>query len=143
MGAVRISPVEHEADGLVRGERGGGIRFLYHAQVAAMVLIFRCFNHQGMVSRILSTNELALENSAAFGYDMEPSLVQPIYRKEHSNGFIFETSGNVEDRVNGVSLYTLRLTRRAFFETMAARPAFQELDRHICSLLPKELGKDL
>ena len=143
MGAVRINPVEHESDGLVRGERGGGMRFLYHAQIAGMVLLFRSFNHQRIISRILSTNELALANSDSFGYDMEPSSVQPIYRKEHANGFILETSGNLEDRVNGVSLYTLHLTRRAFFETMAAWPAFQELDRRICSLLPKELGKDL
>lgn len=127
MGAVKITPIDHEADGLVRGERGGGIRFLYYAQISGLAFLFKLFDHQRALARILSSNELAIENCLGFGYEKNPIVDQPIYRKIHTNGFTFETSGAVEEALKGVSLKTFQLNQAAFWKRLADLPVHQKL----------------
>jgi hypothetical protein len=140
LGAVQIGPVEHESDGLVRGERGGGIQFMHRAALAEMVVLFHAFDQRSMVSRVLSTNELARDSCAAKGYDMRPVLSQPIYRIRHPEGDTLETTGGPVDRVPGVTLDTFRLQRDAFFAAMAEQPGFGRLDEHIRQILSGDLG---
>lgn len=140
MGAVRIGPVEHESDGLVRGERGGGMRFMHWASLAGMIVLFRALNHRSIISRVLSTNELARDSCATKGYDMRPIESQPIYRIHHTDGDTLETSGDFADRVAGVTLDTFRLQRDGFFAVMAEQPAFRQLDDHIRQILAHDGG---
>lgn len=134
MGALRIGPQEHESDGLVRGERGGGMQFVHRAQLTGMVLLFRALNQTSIISRVLSTNDLARESCTSLGYDMTPAVSQPVYRIRHADGDTIETSGRAEQLVDGVTLDTFRLDRKAFFERMSTRPGFQELDSLICEM---------
>lgn len=140
LGAVRIGPVEHESDGLVRGERGGGIQFMHRAALAEMIVLFHALDQRSMVSRVLSTNELALDSCAAKGYDMRPVVSHPIYRIRHPEGDTLETTGDPADRVPGVTLDTFRLQRDAFFAAMAQQPGFGRLDEHIRQILSRDLG---
>jgi hypothetical protein len=140
MGAVRIGPTEHESDGLVRGERGGGIHFMHWAQLAGMILLFYVLNHRSIISRVLSTNELALDSCATKGYEMRPIVSQSIFRVRHPEGDTLETSGDPVDRVTGVTLDTFRLQRDTFFATMAGQPGFRQLDAHVRNILSGELG---
>jgi len=128
MGAVRIGPQEHESDGLVRGERGGGMQFVHRAQLTGMILLFYALNQTSIISRVLSTNDLARESCTSLGYDMTPVVSQPVYRIPHADGDTIETSGRAEQLVAGVTLDTFRLDRRVFFERMSDKPGFQELD---------------
>lgn len=140
MGAVRIGATEHESDGLVRGERGGGMQFMHWAQLAGMILFFYALNHRSIISRVLSTNELALDSCASKGYDMRPVVSQPIYRVRHPDGDTLETSGDPVDRVAGVTLDTFRLQRDAFFAAMAEQPGFGRLHDRIRQILSGDLG---
>jgi hypothetical protein len=139
MGAVKITPIEHEADGLVRGERGGGIRFLYYAQISALTFLFKLFNHERLIARILSSNDLAIENCSSFGYDIEPIVEQPIYRKVHDMGLTLETSGNADEILEGVTLKTLQLTRKSFYQQLESLPIHSKLLDLVNSLIPCEL----
>jgi hypothetical protein len=139
MGAVKITPIEHEADGLVRGERGGGMRFLYYAQISALTFFFKLFNHERVIARILSSNDLAIENCSSFGYDIEPIVEQPIYRKVHDMGLTLETSGNADEVLKGVTLKTLQLTRKSFYQQLESLPIHSKLIDLINSLIPCEL----
>jgi hypothetical protein len=141
LGAVRIGPVEHESDGLVRGERGGGIQFMHWAQLAGMLVLFRALNQRSMISRVLSTNDLARDSCATKGYDMRPVVSQPIYRVRHSDGDTLETSGDPADRVAGMTLDTFQLQRDAFLAAMAGQPGFRQLDDHIQQILSDDEGK--
>ena len=143
MGAVRIGPTEHESDGLVRGERGGGMQFIHWAQLAGMILVFYALNQRSIISRVLSTNELALDSCVTKGYDMRPIVSQPIYRVRHPDGDTLETSGDPVDRLPGVTLDTFRLQRDAFFAAMAEQPGFGRLDEHIRQILSGDLGVKL
>jgi hypothetical protein len=134
MGAVRIGPHEHESDGLVRGERGGGMQFVHRAQLTGMVLLFRALNQTSIISRVLSTNDLARESCTSLGYDMTPVVSAPVYRIRCVDGDTIETNGRAEELVDGVTLDTFRLDRRAFFERMSVKPGFQELDSLICEM---------
>jgi hypothetical protein len=136
MGAVRIGPFEHESDGLVRGERGGGMQFVHRAQLAGMVLLFYAFNQTGIISRVLSTNDLARESCLSLGYDMTPVVSHAVYRIRHADGDTLETSGRTDELMDGVTLDTFRLDRHAFFELMSPRPGFRELDNLICGMNP-------
>jgi len=131
MGAVRIGPTEHESDGLVRGERGGGMQFVHRAQLSGMVLLFHALNQTSIISRVLSTNDLARESCMSLGYDMNPVFSQQVYRIRHADGDTIETSGRADELVDGVTLDTLRLDRKVFFARMSARQGFRELDNRI------------
>ena len=141
IGAVRIGPLEHESDGTVRGERGGGMQFMYRASLADMVLMFYAFNQRSMISRVLSTNDLARDSCKTLGYDMCPVVSVPVYRVQHPDGYTLETSGRPEELVAGVTLDTFRITREAFFATMAGRAGFSMLDSGIRSQLPNGPGE--
>jgi len=134
MGAVRIGPTEHESDGLVRGERGGGMQFVHRAQLSGMVLLFHALNQTSIISRVLSTNDLARESCTSLGYDMNPVLSQQVYRIRHADGDTIETSGRADELVDGVTLDTLQLDRKVFFARMSGRPGFRELDSRIGGL---------
>lgn len=136
MGAVRIGPHEHESDGLVRGERGGGMQFVHCAQLTAMVLLFHALNQTSIVSRVLSTNDLARESCASLGYDMTPVISRPVYRIRHADGDMLETIGRPEELIEGVTLDTFRLCRQAFFERMSARPGYRALEDRIRGMSP-------
>jgi len=136
MGAVRIGPHEHESDGLVRGERGGGIQFVHRAQLTGMVLLFYALNQTSIISRVLSTNDLARESCTSLGYVMAPVVSQPVYRVCHADGDTLETSGRGDELVEGVTLDTFRLNREAFFARMSDRPGFHELDDRIRDMFP-------
>jgi len=140
MGAVRIGPTEHETDGLVRGERGGGMHFMHWAQVAGMILVFYALNQRSIISRVLSTNELARESCAAKGYNMRPLVSLPIFRVRQPEGDTLETAGDSADLVPGVTLETYRLQRDAFFATMMDHPGFRQLDDQVRSILSAEFG---
>ena len=140
MGAVRIGPTEHESDGLVRGERGGGMHFMHWAQLAGMILVFYALNQRSSISRVLSTNELAVDSCVTKGYEMRAVVSQSIFRVRHPNGDTLETSGDPVDRVAGVTLDTFRLQRDAFFAAMAEQPGFGRLDDRIRQILSGDLG---
>lgn len=140
MGAVRIGPTEHEADGLVRGERGGGIQFLHHAQVACLTVLFHRLHHQSMISRVLSSNDLARVSCESKGCNMEPVVSQPVYRVHHADGDTFETFGRPEEIVVGASLDTFRLTRQAFFHRMQDHLGFRLLDRQLADIVRNNEG---
>jgi hypothetical protein len=136
MGAVRIGPHEHESDGLVRGERGGGMQFVHQAQLTGMILLFHALNQTSIISRVLSTNDLARESCTSLGYDMTPVVSQPVYRIRHADGDMLETTGRADELVEGVTLDTFRLNREGFFAWMSDRPGFHELDDRIRDTFP-------
>ncbi len=127
LGAVKIGPREHESDGLVRGERGGGISFMHWAQIAGMVLLFHALDQQRVVSRVLSANDLARDSCSSLGYDMNPILSQPVYRRKHMDGDTLETTGREDEIIKNVTLDTLRLERHAFVATMQSRAGFNAI----------------
>jgi len=131
LGAVRIGPSEHEADGLVRGERGGGMHFMHRAQLASMLLLFYAFNQRSIIARVLSANDLALESCCSLGFDMRPVSSQQVFRIRHLDGDTLETCGESSERMLGVTLQTFRLKRDRFFNTSAARPGFRQLDKRV------------
>lgn len=128
MGAVRIGPHEHESDGLVRGERGGGMQFVHRAQLTGMILLFYALNQTSIISRVLSSNDLARESCTSLGYDMVPVFSHPVYRIRHADGDTLETSGRPDELIEGVTLDTFRLCRGAFFERMSRRPGYRALE---------------
>jgi hypothetical protein len=140
LGAVKICRTDHETDGLVRGERGGGIRFLYFAQISIFAFLFRLFTHKRFIARILSTNDLALENCLSFGCDKEPILEQPIYRISCNDGIKLETSGEMDEKVEGVTLKTYQVTEISFNQQLKVLPNSKKLYDMIQSLFPSELG---
>jgi len=131
LGAVRIGPSEHEADGLVRGERGGGIQFMHRAQLSSMLLLFYALNHRSIIARVLSTNDLARESCRSLGFDMRPVSSQQVFRIRHLDGDTLEMCGDPSERIVGVTLDTFRLQRDGFLNTMAARLGLRQLDEHV------------
>jgi hypothetical protein len=136
MGAVRIGPHEHESDGLVRGERGGGMQFVHRAQLTGMILLFYALNQTSIISRVLSTNDLARESCTSLGYDMTPFVSRPVYRIRHADGDTLETSGRTDELIEGVTLDTFRVGRRAFFERISGRPGYRALEDLIRGMNP-------
>jgi hypothetical protein len=135
LGAVKIGPREHESDGLVRGERGGGMHFMHFAQITGMVLLFEAFNQQCIYSRVLSVNDLALESCRKLGYSMQPISSQAIFRHEHPNGFSLQVTGTDAQRVEAITLDTYRLERRSFSSAMRDHPNFASSQLVISELL--------
>lgn len=118
-GFVNLTPGDQEADGLVRGERGGGMNFLFEAQVAGLDWIFWHVRSGSVVARVLSTNDLALENCRRMGYDLAPFATIPVYRRVTPEGAQLLDNGRDEERLPGVELYSIRLSREAFFRANA------------------------
>ena len=136
LGAVGIGPREHESDGLVRGERGGGMRFMHWAQITSMVLIFHVLNQQRITSRVLSGNELARDSCRSLGYDMNPISSQPVYRRKHIDGVTLETTGTQEELITDVTLDTFRLERHQFLGLMRRRDGFTEIESVVKRYFP-------
>lgn len=141
MGAVRIGPLEHESDGLVRGERGGGMQFMHRAFLTDLLLFFRALNQSSVISRVLSTNELSRNCCRSLGYDMRPVVSQPVFRISHSEGDTLEISGKAEQLVAGVTLDTIRLSREVFFTTLADSRGFRMVDDIIRGQLAAPSGR--
>ena len=118
-GFVNLTPHDQEADGLVRGERGGGMGFLFDAQVAGLNWIFRNIGSGSVVARVLNTNDLALENCRRMGYDLIPFASNPVYRRVTPEGSRLLDCGRDEERLPGVELHSIRLSREAFFRSNA------------------------
>lgn len=130
-GTVDIRPQEVMSDGLVRGERGGGIRFMHYAQVAGIIWTFRFLGISAILSKVLSSNDAALESCRLLGYDMQPYQVRPVYRKEGPEGIYLEEHGGPEEQLPGVQLAYYRLRREAFFQFVGECRGFVALDQAI------------
>ena len=67
-GLVSLTCTSFVTDGLVRGERGGGPNFIRRANRALMRADLEFTGVDSIISKILSTNEMALESSDRLGY---------------------------------------------------------------------------
>lgn len=114
-GFVKLTPTDQEADGLVRGERGGGMNFLFQAQVAGLDWIFRNIGSESVVARVLSDNELALHNCERMGYDLTPFATSDVYRRMSPAGDQLLDEGSAAERIPGVRLHSIRLSRAGFY----------------------------
>jgi|GEM_PF-4921081 hypothetical protein len=132
-GSVQMRPWEMMSDGLVRGESGGGMRFIYYAQVACIIWLFRILHLEKIHSTILSTNDMALDNCRSLGYEQQPYKSTPVYRKFSSIGDVLEEHGHPAELVPEMKLQYFRLNQESFFRLIEQTPGFAMLDAEILS----------
>jgi len=113
-GFLNLTANQNESDGLVRGERGGGISFMHSANVAGLEWQFRELAIRGVCSKVLSTNESALEGCRRLGYPMTPRASRPVYRHTYPDGVVLRESGDPEQELAGVRLHYLRIEKSDF-----------------------------
>jgi hypothetical protein len=107
-GAVNLSPEGHEADSLVRGERGGGFGFLLAAQRTGLAWLFASgIGGSSVSARVLDSNDLALHNCRELGYEMTPVKVERSSIQNYS-------SSGLSSREEGPELWTLKMSREQF-----------------------------
>lgn len=126
-GNINLRPWELMSDGLVRGESGGGIRFIHYAQVAGLIWTFLKLGVDTVHAKVLSTNDLSLASCRSLGYDMRPYRESRIYRKASPTGVFFEEFGEPTERVDDATLQYLQLTRDSFFRVVDSVPGFAAL----------------
>jgi hypothetical protein len=130
-GNVQMRPWQMMSDGLVRGEQGGGMRFIHHSQIAGIIWSFRWLRFETMHSKVLSTNDMALESCRSLGYDMRPYKSNPIYRKNLPTGVVIEEFGEPSERIPDVTLQYFQLKPESFFRVVEQTPGFAALDAEI------------
>lgn len=130
-GIVQMTPGRVMSDGLVRGERGGGIKFMHFAQISRMIWDFYFFQLEEIHSKVLSTNDAAQESCRRLGYDMKPYRSQALYRKAYDEGVVLEEFGEPSELLTDVKLDYYRLDREAFFRVVNANPAFATMNAAI------------
>jgi len=135
LGAVRIGPREHESDGLVRGERGGGLNFMHSANIAMMLVLFQILRQQRITARVLSSNDFAIDSCQRLGFCMTPILSQEVFQIEVGSGVILQTYGRDDQRVSGVTLDTFAIDRSRFFATMNGRRSFEAMTAVLPNML--------
>ena len=119
-GFLNLTVRENESDGLVRGERGGGYYFMRDAQLACLRWQFEALGLQAVYSRVLSTNERALNSCRLLGYDMSPFARKRITCQPSPLGDVLkEAEPGLEpsaDFHTAAELLYLRLTRERFVQ---------------------------
>lgn len=121
-GAIKLRPTGHEADGLVRGERGGGIDFIFYTQVAGTAWSFHRLGGEEIVALILRSNDLALSNAERLGFGMEPRHRSPRWRDAAGRLSECPTQPGAEPTDE---LLSLVLARSRFIELHRSSPTFQ------------------
>jgi hypothetical protein len=121
-GAIKLRPTGHEADGLVRGERGGGFDFIFRSQVAGTAWSFHRLGGREIVALILRSNDLAQENARRLGFDMEPRGRSP--RWHDSNGRLTDRPPQANAEPTD-ELLTCIMRRERFIELHRESSTFQ------------------
>ncbi|MGL4460736.1 MAG: hypothetical protein ACRC1K_01170 [Planctomycetia bacterium] len=111
-GFVALGADRYLTDGLVRGERGGGRDFLYWTSLANAKNEFEITGVKEFYVKILSSNELAIQNSDRLG--LETVTAVPVYKHESEAGVEILEHGEKQQLIPGVLLVYRRLTRVAF-----------------------------
>lgn len=133
-GSVQIRPGELMTDGLVRGEQGGGKKFMYYAQIANLIWTFHALRIETVHSKILSTNDLAIENYRNLGCDTQPCRSAPMYRISSPAGDVLEEFGSPTELLPDVLLNYYQLKREPFLKSVAQSPGFKALGEQIQSI---------
>jgi len=118
-GYLRLTAVDNESDWLVRGERGGGILFMHYAQIAGLEWQFGDLGLQSVLSKVISSNENALESCRRLGYDMSPERVASLFRHPYPTGDLLKEIGSCEQLIHGERVVYLRLRRDDFFRSLS------------------------
>lgn len=111
-GFVDLGRRGNMSDGIVRGERGGGMNFMHFVNFACMAWDFEHLDLSTMYSKVLVTNDLAMESTRTLGYRILGDV--PLYRVETASGPVFteiSTSGAV---ATGEMLRYLGCDRQCF-----------------------------
>ena len=111
-GFVDLGARGYMSDGIVRGERGGGMNFMHFVNFACMGWDFEHLRLSTMYSKILVTNDMARGSTSALGYRVlgEVSLL----RSETSEGAIFTEISNFEGVAAAETLQYLACDRECF-----------------------------
>ena len=89
------------------------------AQIAAIRWKFDALCVDSVYSKVLSSNERALNSCRLLGYDMQAFSRRPLFRKQDAAGEFFTEEGEEHQRVHGLELLYLRLTKDCFFRCVA------------------------
>ncbi|HEY4056548.1 MAG TPA: hypothetical protein VGM39_08055, partial [Kofleriaceae bacterium] len=83
-GFLQLTATSLMTDGLVRGERGGGLRFLHRVSAALAVADLELTGVRAMRATILSDNDLALDQATRHGYQV--THTRALYRHRDDRG---------------------------------------------------------
>jgi hypothetical protein len=98
------------SDGIVRGERGGGMNFIAFANYACMGWDFAHLGLHAMDSKVVASNAPALRSTSSLGYRAVGSTT--LHVEQHASGAVLtEAPGAV---VADVRLWYLRVVRSDF-----------------------------
>jgi RimJ/RimL family protein N-acetyltransferase len=115
-GFRHLTEFYNEGDNLIRGERGGGINFMYYACVAQTTWIFNSLGIESAKIKVLSVNEGALIISKKLGYKVEKEV--NIYMREEKGEKIIGEVGEPHQLIEGEGLLYMTLTKKDYFETL-------------------------
>jgi RimJ/RimL family protein N-acetyltransferase len=118
-GFLNLTRDRNESDGLVRGERGGGADLIHCANVAGLDWQFRNLGIRAVHSKVLSTNELALQGCRRLGYSMPPIASKQIFRHVYPEGVVLREFGDPDQELPDVRLLYLRLEEKGFGHAVA------------------------
>lgn len=123
-GYLELTADECLSDGLVRGERGGGLYFVHHAQVAGLIWQFETLGIRSVLSKVLSTNDAALESCRRLGYDLTCVESRPLFRHEDVQGVYFLEHGEADQVFEESTILYLRLSKEDFLtsESLSKMP---------------------
>jgi RimJ/RimL family protein N-acetyltransferase len=74
LGFFNLTDTSAEGDAIIRGEHGGGVDFIKYAASSNMDWFFTQFKPRGLMCRILSDNESAINMAFAIGYEFEKEV---------------------------------------------------------------------
>jgi RimJ/RimL family protein N-acetyltransferase len=113
-GLLNLTRDDNEADGLIRGERGGGLYFMFYANVAMLAWEFDELGIDSVFSKVLSTNDAAIESCRRLGFSLPPFAVRTLYRHDCPDGIVLRENGTPDQEVPGAQLLYVRLSKANF-----------------------------
>ncbi|HEY4177025.1 MAG TPA: hypothetical protein VGM90_09350 [Kofleriaceae bacterium] len=119
-GFLQLTATSFMTDGLVRGERGGGPRFLHRVSAALAVADLELTGISAMRAKILSDNDLALDQATRYGYRV--THTRALYRHRDDRGVWLDEDpqgGELDPR----QLLFLRAERDALLAAAGTPPA--------------------
>jgi len=113
-GMIELSRDSYMSDGIVRGERGGGINFMHFSNFACMSWDFANLGISTIYSKVLATNEMALSATKLLGYEILGSV--PLYVKNTPSGTLITEEAEEGLVVHPARLWYLSAPQAAFEE---------------------------
>ncbi len=104
MGFMNLRPPLVDGDGLIRGERGGGIHFIHYALIAELTWIFEILGVEKLITKILSKNENVIFMHEQFGFKRQQE-VKIYFHDQGTKKIILEYGEKIQEIKNEKLIY--------------------------------------